>query len=159
MDGQSQKPMDAERPELNLFGQATAQFLQYGANATNNLSNAFNSMTVHNWLRLVVVVGGYLLLRPLALKFITKGAVKKMEEQDEKEKAEAKAKISPNQLRGEFSDGEEDDEEEEGAASGASWGQKARVRQRVMLKQMMEAEERRKQEEEDDKDIEEFLVD
>ncbi|KAF4332118.1 trafficking PGA2 domain protein [Fusarium beomiforme] len=152
--GQQQQPQ-GEQPELNAFGKLTAQFLQYGANASNNISNAFESMDTKAWIRLTVIVGGYMLLRPLFLKFVTKGAVQKMEDEDAREKR--KAQISPNELRGLVEDEPEIDEEGDG--TGADWGQKARVRQRTMLKDLLEAEERRREEEEDDKDIADLLED
>ncbi|RMJ04840.1 hypothetical protein BHE90_013498 [Fusarium euwallaceae] len=141
--------------ELNALGKFTAQFLQYGANASNNLSNTFNNMTMQSWIRLVVIVGGYMLLRPYMMKFVTKGAVRKMEEEDERE--QRKAQISPNELRGLVE--EEPEIDEEGDGTGADWGQKARVRQRTMLKNMLEAEEQRRLEEEEDKDIADLLED
>jgi hypothetical protein len=150
-----QQQAQGEQVELNAFGKFTAQFLQYGANASNNISTAFDSMDTKAWLRLTVIVGGYMLLRPLALKFITKGAVAKMEDADEQEKR--KAQISPNELRGLAED--EPDIDAEGDGTGTDWGQKARVRQRTMLKEMLEAEERRREEEEDDKDIADLLED
>jgi hypothetical protein len=155
MDPMAQQQAQGEQPELNAFGKFTAQFLQYGANASNNISNAFEAMDTKAWIRLIVIVGGYMLLRPLALKFITKGAVQKMEDEDAKEKR--KAQISPNELRGLAEDEPEIDEEGDG--TGADWGQKARVRQRTMLKDLLEAEERRREEEEDDKDIADLLED
>ncbi|KAF7542248.1 hypothetical protein G7Z17_g11747 [Cylindrodendrum hubeiense] len=154
-----QQPLENEQVELNAIGKAAAQFLQYGANASNNLSSTFNNMDTKHWIRLIVIVGGYMLLRPYVMKLSTKIAVRKMEAQDAKEKAEAaaKAQISPSELRGEVEAAITI--EAVGDGTGADWGQKARVRQRVMLKEMIEADERRIQEEEDDKDIAEFLVD
>ncbi|KAF4465858.1 trafficking PGA2 domain-containing [Fusarium albosuccineum] len=152
---QQQEPVEQDQVELNALGKVTAQFLQYGANASNNLSNTFNNMTMQSWIRLVVIVGGYMLLRPYMMKFVTKGAVRKMEEEDEKEKR--KAQISPNELRGLIE--EEPEIDEEGDGTGADWGQKARVRQRTMLKDLLEAEERRREEEEEDKDIADLLED
>ncbi|KAK7427133.1 hypothetical protein QQZ08_006402 [Neonectria magnoliae] len=159
MDSEApQQQLNNEPTELNALGKATAQFVQYGANASNNLAATFSDMTTQNWIRMIVIVGGYMLLRPYVLKLAGKVAVRKMEEQDEKEKATAKAKISPNELRGGAAeDGTETDEQ--GDSTGADWGEKARTRQRVMLKQLVEAEELRRQEEEDDKDIEDLLED
>lgn len=151
---------NTEAPSLNTLGQITAKLLQYGNNATNNLQDTFQNMTLQGWLRLTAVVGGYLLLRPYLMHWSIKGAVKKLEEQDELEK-EAAAAMTPNELRG----AKEQlmghiDEDEEGDGTGADWGQKARVRQRNMLKSMLEAEEqRRREEEEDDRDIAEYLED
>ncbi len=85
------------------------------------------------------------------------------EEESERAEAEARAKISPNELRGKVEIPEDTDDEDEatGEASGPDWGKKARRRQRDMIKKLLDAEERRLQEsleEEEDKDIEEFLI-
>lgn len=82
----------------------------------------------------------------------------------EKAEAEAKAEISPNELRGQIDIPDDTDDELDEAkaeASGPDWGKKARRRQRNMIRKLLEEEERRLQEskeEEEDKDIEEFLV-
>ncbi|OAA66069.1 hypothetical protein ISF_03907 [Cordyceps fumosorosea ARSEF 2679] len=150
---------NAEAPSLNLLGQAAARLLEYGNNASNNLQETFTKMTLQGWIRLTVIVGGYLLLRPYILKLSVKTAVSKMEEEDERERAKAAA-MTPNELRGAKQQLEEHLEDDNGEGTGADWGQKARVRQRTMLKEMLEAEEqRRMEEEEDDKDIAEFLED
>jgi len=154
---------EAEQAELNDFGKIVYHFLKFGQTATNNISNNVShmlfDMTAKEWIRLIIVVGSYLLLRPYAQQWFSKKQVEAMEKADAKEKAE-QAKISPNDLRGVKSNkdaaGDSDDEAE---VSGAAWGQKARARQRTMLKQMLEAEERRRQEEEDDKEIEDLLED
>lgn len=149
---------NADAPSLNLLGQAAAKLLEYGNNASNNLQDTFTKMTIHGWLRLTVIVGGYLLLRPYVLKHGVKTAVSKMEDDEERERA--KAALTPNELRGAKQQLEEHLEDDGGDGTGADWGQKARVRQRIMLKEMLEAEEqRRMEEEEDDRDIAEFLED
>ncbi|KAI5461226.1 trafficking PGA2-domain-containing protein [Mariannaea sp. PMI_226] len=155
-EAQQQQPLDNVQPELNALGKLMANFLQYGSNASNNLSNTFTSMDAKGWLRLIMVVGGYMLLRPYLLKLSTKVAVRKLEEQDEREKAAARAQISPNELRG-VPDEVEPELDPEGDGTGADWGQRARVRQRVMLKQMLDAEEQRRLDEESDKEIEDLL--
>ncbi|KAJ6438557.1 protein trafficking PGA2 domain-containing protein [Purpureocillium lavendulum] len=153
---------DAGKPELNALGKLAARFAEYGHNATNNLSSSFTSMTTQSWIRLIVIVGGYMLLRPHLMKFVTKGAVKKMEEDDAKarEQDAAQAEMTPNEFRGIkeklMFQAEQDDE---GDGTGADWGQKARVRQRQMLKDLLEEEERRRAAENEDADIQEFLED
>ncbi len=150
---------NADAPRLNMLGQATAKLLEYGNNASNNLQDTFTKMTIHGWLRLTVIVGGYLLLRPYVLKLSVKTAVSKMEEEEEREKAKSAA-LTPNELRGAKQQLEEHLEDEGGDGTGADWGQRARVRQRTLLKEMLEAEEQRRLEElEDDRDIAEFLED
>jgi hypothetical protein len=158
MDSQTHQQHNNEKPELNLLGQAVSKLAQYGQNASNNLSDTFNNMSLQHWIRLTVIVGGYMLMRPYVLAAISRGAVKNMEEQDAKEKAEAVA-MTANDLRGvheQIEEQSDDDYEEPGAAA---WGQQARVRQRRILRQLMEAEEKRRAEEDEDKDIQEYLED
>lgn len=148
----------AGQPQLNDFGKVAHRFLQYGQNATNNLSNVFNDMTIQQWIRLIIIVGGYMLLRPYAVKYLGKKKIAEWEEEDRQ-----KAEITPNQLRGEHGPVEIGDTDDEGEGTASDWGHGARLRQRKMLKQLLEANEQRKQEEaeadEDDRDIEEFLED
>lgn len=89
--------------------------------------------------------------------------MKAHEEEAARAEAEAKAKISPNELRGQVDIPEDTDDEDETTAksSGPDWGKKARRRQRDVIKKLLDAEEQRlreNQEELEDKDIEEYLV-
>lgn len=148
-------------PELNVLGKFIMQLAQYGQNASNNMQGAVKSMSPQSWLRLIAIVGGYMMMRPYVMKWASKRAVEGMEEADEREKADEKARMSANEFRGvkeKLIEQEEDEDAGEGTSS--DWGQKARVRQRQLLKQMLEAEEeRRAQDAEDDEDIKEFLLD
>jgi hypothetical protein len=104
-----------------------------------------------------------MLLRPYLIKLGGRAQMKSHEEEAARADAEAKAKISPNELRGKVEIPEDTDEEDEatGESSGPDWGKKARRRQREMIKKLLDAEEQRlreSQEELEDKDIEEFLV-
>ncbi|CAM1508357.1 Fc.00g052050.m01.CDS01 [Cosmosporella sp. VM-42] len=155
MDSDAQPPVQTEGPELNAFGKFTAQFLQYGANASNNLQDTFTNMTTKHWIRLIMIVGGYMLLRPYLMKLGTHLGVKQMEKQEAKEKEIVKAKISANELRGLPADASDD----EGESTAGDWGQKARVRQREVLKQLVEAEEKRLEDEDELKEIEDLLED
>lgn len=144
--------------ELNDFGKIAYQFVKFGQNATNNLSQVFSEMTPQQWIRLVVIVGAYMLIRPYVLKHATKKSVERMEKES-KERAENAAAISPNELRDGKKTLEEEDSDDEGESSTTDWGAKARTRQRVLIKRLMKAEEQRKQDEEDDKDIADLLED
>ncbi|KAK3350818.1 protein trafficking Pga2 [Neurospora tetraspora] len=137
-----------------------------GDRISNNVRGTFASMTAEKWIRLIIIVGAYALLRPYIIKLGGKAQMK----QHEEESAEAiRGTISPNELRGqkamvrlpgEDSDSE-DDEALNGETSAADWGKKARRRQRMVIKKLIEAEEdrlRESKEEEEDKDIEEFLL-
>ncbi|KAH8891293.1 DUF1531-domain-containing protein [Thozetella sp. PMI_491] len=123
---------------------------------SNNLLASFELMTLQKWIRVVIVVGTYMLLRPYLIALGKKSQMRSHEAAEN----EGRAEISPNELRGRVIPGDSDDEEEVEATS-ADWGKKARRRQRKFLKDMVDAEEKRLQEskeEEEDKDIEEFLV-
>lgn len=118
-------------------------------------------MTPKQWIRLVIIVGAYALLRPYIIKMGAKHQEKQLEKQF-KEEEERQAQISPNQIRGEIGiPDESDDDDEQGETTASDWGKKARKRQRNVLKKMLDAEEKRLQElqeDEEDKDIEQYLV-
>lgn len=138
---------------------------------TRNLKGTLQEMSPEKWIRIVIIVGTYMLVRPYLLKLGGKTQMKQHEKEaaEAEAEAEAKAKLSPNELRGhkieipEDSD-ESDAEGDDGKKSSASatdWGKKARRRQRTMVKKLLDAEEKRLQElqeDDEDKDIEEFLT-
>ena len=132
-----------------------------GERFTRNLSNSLTDMTLQKWIRVVIIVGAYLLLRPYLIKLGAKQQMK-AHEKEEEESAAAAAKISPNELRGQkLAIPEDSDSEDAAEATSADWGKKARRRQRDMIKKMVAAEEKRLQElqeDEEDKDIQEFLT-
>ena len=144
-----------------MIGQWIDTLLQYGDNASNNFQESFSRMTAKHWLRLICVVGGYVLLRPYVLKMAANHAMKEMEKQQDKEKEQEKqkAKISPNDLRGVSDVLDEQEADDAGDGTSADWGQKARLRQRNVVRQLLEAEEERRLEEEDDKFIADLLTD
>lgn len=132
---------------------------------TTNMRATFQEMSPEKWIRLVIIVGTYCLLRPYLLKLGGKSQVKQLEKEaaEAEEEAKEQAKMSPNELRGHKVQVPEDsdDEEAEGQTTSADWGKKARRRQRTMVKKILEAEEKRLQDlqdDEEDKDIEEFLT-
>lgn len=136
---------------------------QWGGNFQRNSSGMFKDMNAKNWIRIVIVVGTYLLLRPYIIKLGARQQAK-MHERDSQEEV-TDAKIHPNDLRGGKKvaiPGLDSDDEEVQEAKPAQWGKKARVRQRKFIRTAVEKEEerlRQEQEDEEDKDIQEFLVD
>lgn len=129
-----------QQAELNFLGKVAARLAEYGHNATRNISQGFSNMTPQGWIRLTVIVCGYMLLRPYIVKLSTKFAVKKLEQEDAKSRsmqAPAPA-LTPNQLRGIKEKIYE--AQDEGDGSGVDWGSKARMRQRQMLKKLLEEE-------------------
>ena len=136
------------------------------------------------WIRIITIVGAYLLIRPYLTKAAALGAAKKQKEALEDDDVVQRKKdrelndmniITPNILRGDKGrkvelpeSSDEEGGEEQGKASGgdAKWGGKARKRQRQLLKKIIEQEERARREAQDvgtfysdeDKDIEEYLT-
>lgn len=138
-----------------------------GNRVKNNLGSSFTNMTAQQWIRLVTLVGAYMLLRPYLLKLAERTQRKQLEKEEAEREAEAaqqRAVISPNELRGrriEIPDDSDSDEDNNGKPAVAQWGKKARRRQRAMARRMIEENENRLAEaqgDEEDKDIEEFLV-
>ncbi|KAF2256999.1 DUF1531-domain-containing protein [Trematosphaeria pertusa] len=129
-------------------------------NFTRNFSAAFTNLDAKGWIRIVMIVGTYALLRPYLMKL----GAKMQEKQHAKESAES-GEIHPNELRGQgkveipgVGDSDEEDEEEEKVGQ---WGRKARVRQRKFIRDALAKEEERlrdEQEAESDKELEEFLT-
>lgn len=153
---------DSIQQLYGLFGVVTERF-------TTNLGASFSNMSLKHWIRLVMMVGTYLLIRPYAVKLGAKYQQRQFEKQhtDDEAAAAAAAAISPNQLRGQADIVEESDDDEvpdmeaTAATTSSDWGKKARKRQRVMLKRMIAAEEKRLEElqgDEEDKDIEQYLT-
>ncbi|KAL2760657.1 hypothetical protein ACRALDRAFT_1059571 [Sodiomyces alcalophilus JCM 7366] len=138
--------------------------MEYVNRAATNLRATFEDLTLLKVIRLVIIVGAYALLRPYIMKFGSKLQTRGHEAGEEQEEPAApRARLTPNDIRGQAAipeDSDDDEEEAEGPAAVANWGKKARRRQRHVLKKLLDAEERRLaelQEDEEDKDIEEFL--
>ncbi|KAI6089434.1 DUF1531-domain-containing protein [Hypoxylon rubiginosum] len=150
----------------HLFDSVTELFSLVKGRFSNNLSESFTQMTLQQWIRLVIIVGAYALLRPYIIKHGAKFQEKQMDKHFEKERLEKEkqAEISPNQLRGQAGipdDSEEEEEGEQAQTTATDWGKKARKRQRNMIKKLLDEEEKRLQElqeDEEDKDIEQYLV-
>lgn len=145
--------------------QIVSTLSQWGANFVNQSNSAFARMTVKDWIRMVVVVGGYLLIRPYIMKLGAKMQEKTHAEESAQEVGSAE--LNGNDLRGSRRKmpipgvDSDSDEDEKGPAGAANWGRNARVRQRKFVRKQLEEHERRLKEEaeaESDKDIEEFLV-
>lgn len=147
-----------------MADQLFATVQQWGNNFVTQVGNTYSNMTPEKYIRLIVIVGAYALLRPYIMKLGSKFQTREHEKEVDEDEMAAAAAISPNSLRGqvqvpEDSDSEEDDE---GKPTGADWGKKARRRQRQLVRRVLEAEEKlrkEQQEDDEDKDIQEFLVD
>jgi hypothetical protein len=137
----------------------------WGTNFTTNTAKSFSDMSAKDWIRIIIIVGTYSLIRPYILKLGAR-AQNRAHEKDAAD--DTGAEVHPNELRTgkkiEIPGVADSDEEEDGVEgeSVADWGKKARVRQRRFIRGALEKAEKKladEQEAESDKEIEEFLVD
>jgi hypothetical protein len=165
-------PLEKLSADLSHFAtELTSTLDTWKGNFLRNSSASFSTMTPKKWIRLIAVVGAYLLLRPYLLKL----GAKVQEQHLEKAMREAGVhpepgtKINANDLRGvkgpakvEIPGVESESEDEVGeTGKEGQWGRKARVRQRKIVKRAMEIHERNLADKgnESDKDIEDLLED
>lgn len=150
----------------------TSTLVQWYNNFFRNLYHMWDGMTLIKYIRMIAVVGAYLLLRPYLEKLGAKIQAKEHEKEIDAydiatADGEGKGKISPNMLRGAGGKvvelpAEDSESEEETTGADVKWGKKARKRQRATVKKLLEDQERLRMEEdgdEDDRDIMEHLVD
>jgi len=153
-------------------------------NFTRNAIHMWDGMSAFKYIRIIAIVGGYLLLRPYIVKVgnyiqerehakASKASKAAEEKERQREKKRGMKVLGANALRGgvdepkvekkkggkgvRFSEDVEVDSEPEGNATGGDvkWGKKARQRQRKVEKLVAEAEENRLKED----DIMDLLVD
>lgn len=161
--------------ELNNLIDTIIGYINQGFENFKHNVEHYASMSLKEWIRIVTIVGAYLLIRPYLNQWAAKLQAAQHEKQmDATEMATPatgpKAAISANSLRGqvqvpEDSESDYDDtaEAETAETSSANWGKKARKRQRAMIKRIIEADEKLRAEtepydDENDKDIEQYLT-
>ncbi len=136
----------------------------WAGNFQRNTTSAFANMGLKGYIRLVVIIGAYCLLRPYLIKLAARAQAKDLERRQAVDESSADPSAKTYKLGGSSSvelpdlDSENDDEPDTMAAS---WGKNARRRQRTMIKEKLAEHERRLAEEatESDKEIEQFLID
>lgn len=141
-------PLEKLSEDFTAFAsEAGATLETWKDNFMRNSVASFSQMNAQRWIRLVAIVGAYLLLRPYLLKLGQKVQASQMEKaQKEAEgKGEVNTKINANDLRGGKKVAKVDipgvDSDSEGESKEGQWGRKARVRQRKLVKRAMEIHE------------------
>ncbi|RDW89177.1 hypothetical protein BP6252_01209 [Coleophoma cylindrospora] len=155
------KPAYTPLTEIDYVGEIK-QLWENTKNAPTNLRKnaaaSFTSLTFNGAIRLIVIVGAYILVRPYLVKL---GAKMQGLDLDAANAARVPTgRVSANVLRG-APVKEESESEEETETTGADWGKKARKRQRQLEKKKKQEVEKRlaeEQEELEDKELEEFLL-
>ncbi|KAF1808655.1 DUF1531-domain-containing protein [Eremomyces bilateralis CBS 781.70] len=135
----------------------------WAQNFKTNTASSFSRLRAKDYIRLIMVIGGYMLIvRPLLQKLGEKKQASEHERVDKETKEEA-ALMTANDLRRGSSrpipiPGVDSDTDEE-VDNTADWGKKARVRQRKIIRQKLEEHEQALKEHDSDKEIDQFLVD
>ncbi|CAD6503328.1 BgTH12-02995 [Blumeria graminis f. sp. triticale] len=139
---------------------------QGGENLVRNVWGMWDGMCLRDYTRIVIIVGGYLLLLPYLLKFAAKIQAKQYAKVVDTDASTSSDKLSHNQLWGpgtvDLTHSDSEDIQNDRIASGADWGTKARKRQKRATKIIIEEKEEKMLEAEgdiDDKEIMDLLVD
>ncbi|KAF2839546.1 hypothetical protein M501DRAFT_991576 [Patellaria atrata CBS 101060] len=143
------------------------------SNFVHQANRTFDTMTAKDYIRLVIIVGVYVLfirkfLDYLARKYLAQSH--KSTEDAHSLTPDGKPKISANDLRDakgrkvevDLESSDEEGDEEVRVAKGAEWGRNARKRQKRVVKEALRVREERIKEkigDDEDADIAEFLVD
>lgn len=165
-------PLEKLSEDATAFYHEAASTLDtWKGNFMRNSAASFSTMTPKRWIRLVIIVGAYLLLRPYLLKLGAKVQEQHLEKSMQESKARmttgGSSKMDANDLRGgkkakiDIPGVDSDSEEESAEAKEGQWGRKARVRQRKIVRKAMEIHEQNlaMKGNESDKDIEDLLED
>ncbi|KAL2222293.1 trafficking PGA2-domain-containing protein [Thermoascus aurantiacus ATCC 26904] len=154
-------------PDLiaDFFNQLFAGLETCFTRLSHNLHASLTSMTTRRWLRMIVIVCGYIMIRPYIDRFFRWTYDRQQRKEKERKQAQMeafgaagkKAKVSPNSLReagkvlGEVEDTDDDEVDSDshnngskGKATGVpEWGKNARKRQKKYLKNLEREAERR----------------
>ncbi|MCJ1290222.1 hypothetical protein MMC34_001758 [Xylographa carneopallida] len=140
----------------------TDQFDIYTKNVGDQLKSTFKRLTAPDYIRLIVIVGAYALLRPHLVQLGARFQAKDHERELDPNETRPTAAVDSKSLKGKVHVPEDTDSESaEESKKGTDWGKKARRQQRQMVRDLLAADEKRMQEDEEalsDKEIEEFLV-
>jgi hypothetical protein len=139
------------------------QIQTYTSRISTNISATASRYTIQDYIRLVIIIGAYCLLRPYLLalggKFQAKDHDRELDLDELSSPAAVKSRKAVDALRG-VKDQVPDDTDSEGEdEKGADWGRGARRKQRLMVRRLLEETEKQRYHDEEDKDIQEFLED
>ncbi|EDO16258.1 hypothetical protein Kpol_505p35 [Vanderwaltozyma polyspora DSM 70294] len=126
-----------------------------------SIGDIFDDFDYRKWLRLVIIVGGYILIRNLAQRELAKRKLANQIKEDKRLKSE--------QNMEKYLEDPEEEEKASAAASGFGWGKKTRVRvnkqQKAFEKAVDKLQQQQKQQQgisggfDDDSDIQDLLED
>ncbi|KAL8806065.1 MAG: hypothetical protein Q9182_001597 [Xanthomendoza sp. 2 TL-2023] len=118
------------------------------AKLPRNTQESVQRLNFYGWVRLILVVAIYLLIRPWLMKLAERSQTASFE------KVAKTSALTPNVLRG-HGNGAAEEDSEESTSSSWSWGPKARKRQKQTVDRAVEKELRKAEEDggEEDEDV------
>ena len=156
-----------QTPTMSAIDQIATRISAFATRFQTQLQARLENTTAQDYIRLVIIIGSYALLRPYLIKLGAKFQAKDHERELDSEEVDAVRKSADKSSHGDSLKGKvqipedtDSDSEDEGKKS-TDWGKTARRRQRRVIRTMLEQEEERRKEEEEttsDKEIEQFLV-
>ncbi|KAL8809038.1 MAG: hypothetical protein Q9200_003782 [Gallowayella weberi] len=119
---------------------------EWFAKLPRNTQESVQRLNFYGWVRLILVVAIYLLIRPWLMKLAERSQTASLE------KAAKTSAVTPNVLRG-HGQGATEEDSEESTSSSWSWGSKTRKRQKQAVDQGVEKEMWKAEEEDEDEDV------
>ncbi|ODV91018.1 hypothetical protein CANCADRAFT_115723 [Tortispora caseinolytica NRRL Y-17796] len=117
------------------------------------ITATFEQYSTQDWMKMLIIIGGYILLRPRIQKVFEKMADKQQRQFIDKEQKEQEERKVKAALEGKNFDSDDDDDEDE---EDISWGRGARRRQKRVIKNIRKKFEDG-YEAESDKEIDDLL--
>ena len=123
----------------------------YASNFANNLNASVSKLSSKDWVRLVMVVGAYLLMRPYLLRLAARQQEKSLERDLDPVEAKAVEKAQREGVTAQDIRQNLDDSGSDGnaATTNTPLGKKARQRQRKVARKVVEEEQQKVKELED----------
>ena len=109
-----------------------------------NSQESVQRLTTYGWLRIIIIVAAYLLIRPYLMKLAARSQTTQHEE------AASNSTVTPNMLRGH---NEEESDTAEATTSSWSWGKTTRRRQTQAIDHIVEDEIKKADDLDEDEDV------
>ncbi|KAL8714370.1 MAG: hypothetical protein Q9220_001703 [cf. Caloplaca sp. 1 TL-2023] len=125
-----------------------ASMVEWFQKIPRNTQESVQRLTLYGWLRLILIVAAYILIRPYLMKLAERSQTAAHDKA-----ARSHSAVTPNMLRGHSKDTEKE-QGEEASTSSWSWGPKARKRQKKASDGVVESEMAEALDEDEEEDAE-----
>lgn len=145
-------------PRFDSLSNISSLLKTWASNFQRNTSAAFTNLKPKDVIRIIIVLGAYILIiRPLLVRLGNRIQAKQLNQPSSNATSTTEQSKSHVGVPGLDSDSESDDDSK-GNLKTAEWGRKARLRQRRLVRKALELKDEMVADESDE-EIKEFLVD